>query len=65
MPTFKYKKTSLGFINVTMKNINNLTYFKRNQNWFSIAASIIIVISIYVGNHKFNEFQERKKVNNQ
>ena len=25
MPTFKYKKTSLGFINVTMKNINNLT----------------------------------------
>jgi len=25
MPTFKYKKTSLGFINVTMKNINKLT----------------------------------------
>ena len=25
MPTFKHKKTSLGFINVTMKNINKLT----------------------------------------
>ena len=56
---FTYFKTSKK--DRFTKNIKNVTYFKRNKNWFSIAASIIIVISIYVGNHKFNEFQERKK----
>ncbi len=43
------------------KTIELKTKKKRNFKWLSVAASVVLLFSIYLGNEKMNEIQERKQ----
>lgn len=43
------------------KTIELKTKKKRNFKWLSVAASVVLLFSVYLGNEKMNEIQERKQ----
>ena len=43
------------------KTIEFKTEKKRNFKWLSVAASVVLLFSVYLGNEKMNEIQERKQ----
>jgi len=43
------------------KTIELKTKKKRNFKWLSVAASVVLSFSVYLGNEKMNEIQERKQ----
>ena len=34
---------------------------KRNLKWLSVAASVVLLLSVFVGKHKYDENQQRKE----
>lgn len=34
---------------------------RRNLQWFSVAASVVLLLSVFVGKNKYGEYQERKE----
>jgi len=34
---------------------------RRNLQWFSVAASVVLLLSVFVGKNKYSEYQERKE----
>jgi hypothetical protein len=34
---------------------------KRNLKWLSVAASVALLFSVFIGKHQFDEYQQRKK----
>ena len=56
-PIFEYFNASN---NETYTNKINFKTKTRNFTWLPVAASIVLLVSMYLGSTKFEEYQERK-----
>ncbi len=56
-PIFEYFKASN---NETFTNKINFKTKTRNFTWLPVAASVALLVSMYLGSTKFNEYQQRK-----
>ena len=65
-PNLKKKQMMFTYFQISKdetytKTIELKTKKKRNFKWLSVAASVVLLFSVYLGNEKMNEIQERKQ----
>ena len=58
---FSYFKASKNETSTVKKGFMTIT---KNYSWMSIAASVLLLLGIYVGNIKFREYQEKNEALN-